>query len=93
MRECVLVVCLFSLVPLSHAGVCLRPSHRLGLSLSADTVSVNDPDGETQSDVTLYPALIYTHPINRNYPTVRFRYSVSYRQFSLTPAINTVGQE
>lgn len=80
------------LAPVAGYSAGLPVSQRYGIAVNTDVVSVNDPDGNTDTDTVGYLSAIYTSPVNRNYPYIRMWSQLSYRSFQLDAGNKVVGQ-
>jgi len=88
-----LVGFLVGMAPVAASYAAPPPATRLGVSVSGANYTVNDPDGDANDTSTGYLSGIVTAPISRNHLAWRWWGEVSYRQFTLDPGVNTIGQK
>jgi len=66
---------------------------KYGIAGNLANLSVEDPNGDTDSTNTSYLSGFVLTPLNRNQPSVRLWYELSYRSFDLDPSTTNIGQE
>ena len=66
---------------------------RFGASVNFGNLSVEDPNGESESKSELFISGIMTLPMDRNYPEWRYWFDATYKSFELAPSISNIGQQ
>lgn len=77
-------------------GVAKASNDKYGITGSFANLSVDDPNGSTDTTSATYLSGVYTMPINRNDPSLRYWFELKYRSFELdssTSSSTQVGQD